>query len=133
MENRHGLAGTGAVTQAVGTAEREESLRLLKKIRHKNTQRRITAGADKHSDTRGHVAALRKAGITPHVAMNETRNGGSAIAARTTRHPGYGRSQTCRKMIEGVFGWGKQHGTMRKATLRGLANVASVFMLNLIG
>jgi hypothetical protein len=42
-------------------------------------------------------------------------------------------SQTCRKMIECVFGWGKQHGTMRKAKLRGCANVASVFMLNLIG
>ena len=42
-------------------------------------------------------------------------------------------SQTCRRMIECVFGWGKQHGTMRKAKIRGLANVASVFMLNLIG
>ena len=36
-------------------------------------------------------------------------------------------------MIECIFGWGKQHGTMCKAKLRGLANVASVFMLNLIG
>jgi transposase len=92
MENRHGLAVTGAVTQAAGTAERDASLRLLKPVRYKNTQSRITVGADKNYDTRGPVAALRKAGITPHVAMNETRNGGSAIDARTTRHPGYGMS-----------------------------------------
>lgn len=133
MENRHGLAVTGAVTHATGTAERDASLQLLKRVRHTNKQRRLTAGADKNYDTRGHVAALRKAGITPHVARNDTRNGGSAIDARTTRHPGYGMSQTGRKMIECIFGWGKQHGTMRKAKLRGLANVASVFMLTLIG
>ena len=35
-------------------------------------------------------------------------------------------------MIECIFGWGKQHGTMRKTKLRGVANVASTFMLNLI-
>jgi hypothetical protein len=35
-------------------------------------------------------------------------------------------------MIECIFGWGKQHGTMRKTKLRGVANVATNFMLNLI-
>ena len=35
-------------------------------------------------------------------------------------------------MIECIFGWGKQHGTMRKTKLRGVANVATSFMLNLI-
>jgi transposase len=132
MENRHGLAVAGAVTHATGTAERDTALKMLRKIARKK-KRRITAGADKNYDTRGHVADLRAANVTPHVAQNENRNGGSAIDARTTRHDGYGMSQTCRKMIECVFGWGKQHGTMRKAKLRGLANVASVFLLNLIG
>ena len=42
-------------------------------------------------------------------------------------------SQTCRRMIECIFGWGEQHGTPRKAKVRGIANVAEVFMLNLIG
>jgi hypothetical protein len=56
----------------------------------------------------------------------------SAIDGRTTRHEGYGMSQSCRAMIECIFGWGKQHGTMRKTKHRGLASVATDFMLNLI-
>lgn len=131
MENRSKLAVAGMVTHAGGKAERRASLKMLKKIARKKT-RRITAGADKAYDTRDHVADLRANGITPHVAQNLGRRGGSSIDARTTRHKGYGMSQTCRKMIECVFGWGKQHGTMRKTKLRGLAHVASVFMLNLI-
>jgi Transposase DDE domain len=45
---------------------------------------------------------------------------------------GYGMSQTRRKLIECVFGWGKQHGTLRKTKHRGLAHVASDFLLNII-
>ena len=41
-------------------------------------------------------------------------------------------SQTCRKMAECIFGWGKQHGTMRKTKHRGIAAVSADFMLNLI-
>ena len=52
--------------------------------------------------------------------------------ARPTRHIGYQISQTCRKMAECIFGWGKQHGTMRKTKHRGTAAVAADFMLNLI-
>ena len=37
-----------------------------------------------------------------------------------------------RKLIECVFGWGKQHGTLRKTKHRGLALVASDFLLNII-
>lgn len=132
MENRSKLAIAGMVTHANGKAERTASLKMLKKIA-RGKKRRLTAGADKAYDTRGYVADLRAGNITPHVAQNVNRKGGSAIDDRTTRHEGYGMSQTCRKMIECVFGWGKQHGTLRKAKVRGLANVAAVFMLNLIG
>ena len=41
-------------------------------------------------------------------------------------------SQKRRTMIECIFGWGKQHGTMRKAKHRGIARVAADFLLNLI-
>jgi len=41
-------------------------------------------------------------------------------------------SQSCRPMIECIFGWGKQHGTMRKTKHRGIARVAADFLLNLI-
>ena len=53
----------------------------------------------------------------------------SAIDGPTTRHQGYALSQSCRAMIECIFGWGKQHGTMRKTEHRGCN---TDFMLNLI-
>ena len=59
--------------------------------------------------------------ITPHVAQNDslTKTGkhrSNAVDGRTTRHIGYRISQSCRAMSECIFGWGKQHGTMRKTT-----------------
>jgi Transposase DDE domain len=41
-------------------------------------------------------------------------------------------SQSRRAMIECIFGWGKQHGTMRKTKHRGIGRVAANFLLNLI-
>jgi transposase len=136
MENRYGLVVAGVVTQADGTAERRTSEAMLK-ARRKAVGRRITVGEDKAYDTADHVAALRRLGITPHVTCNaaETKTGKrrrSTIDGRTTRHTGYGISQTRRAMIEGIFGWGKQHGTMRKTKHRGIARVAADFLLNLI-
>ena len=136
MENRHGLAVAGEVTQANGTAERMTSERMIKSKARRDGGR-ITVGEDKAYDAQDHVAALRELNATPHVAQNacETKTGNrrrSAIDRRTTRHAGYAKSQSRRAMIECIFGWGKLHGTMRKVKLRGLANVASTFMLNLI-
>jgi len=51
----------------------------------------------------------------------------SAIDGRTTRHEGHGMSQSRRAMTECIFGWGKQHGTMRKTKHRGMASVATDF------
>lgn len=48
---------------------------------------------------------IRDLNVTPHVAQNEKRRGGSAIDGRTTRHAGYKVSQVKRKRIEEVFGW----------------------------
>ncbi len=136
MDNRHGLAVGGKVTHATGTAERDASEAMLK-AKAKAASGRVTVGEDKAYDTAEHVANLRAAGVTPHVTQNngETKTGRrrrSAIDGRTTRHPGYAMSQTRRAMIECIFGWGKQHGTMRKAKLRGIARVTGTFMLNLI-
>jgi transposase len=136
MENRHGLAVAGMVTLASGTAERRAA-EIMLKAKSKAAGRRITAGADKAYDTADHVANLRASNVTPHVTQNNglTKTGKSrrsAIDERTTRHEGYGMSQTRRAMIECIFGWGKQHGTMRKTKHRGIARVAADFMLNLI-
>src|SRR5262249_54156306 len=75
--------------------------------------------------------------VTPHVAQNDSltstgKRRQSAIDGRSTRHEGYGMSQSRRAMIECIFGWGKQHGTMRKTKHRGRARVAADFLLNLI-
>ena len=56
--------------------------------------------------------------ITPHVAQNQAR-GGSALDARTTRHPGYALSQWVRKRVEEAFGWMKTIGGLRKTRYRG--------------
>jgi hypothetical protein len=136
MENRHGLAVAGRVTQANGTAERRASEAMLKhKARRRG--RRITVGEDKAYDSRDHVAALRRMNVTPHVAQNDAvtktgRRRTSAIDQRTTRHVGYRISQSCRAKVECIFGWGKQHGTMRKTKHRGVTAVGADFMLNLI-
>jgi len=136
MENRHGLAVAGMVTLADGTAERRASEAMLE-ARSKEAGHRLTVGEDKAYDTADHVANLRQIDVTPHVAQNDTltktgKNRRSAIDKRTTRHDGYGMSQSRRAMIECIFGWGKQHGTMRKTKHRGIARVAADFLLNLI-
>ena len=120
MENRHGLAVAGMVTLADGIAERRAS-EIMLKAKAKEAGRRITVGEDKAYDTADHVANLRALNVTPHVTQNDSitatgKRRQSAIDGRTTRHQGYGLSQSCRAMTECIFGWGKQHGTMRKTT-----------------
>ena len=57
----------------------------------------------------------------------------SRIDRRTTRHPGYAASQVIRKMIETLFGDGKQHGgTIRQVKLRGRRKVSDVFTLAML-
>lgn len=133
MENRHGLAVAGGVTQATGRAEREAALRLLGRRRKR---RRITLGADKAYDVRQFVADLRARRVTPHIAVDgHVRKGGkpraTAIDQRTTRHAGYAVSQRCRKRIEEVFGWVKSSAGLAKVKLRGQARVDAAFTLAL--
>jgi transposase len=136
MENRHGLAVAGMVTTADSMAERDAAQAMLG-AKRKQVGHRITVGADKAYDAKDHIETSRAFAVTPHVAQNNslTKTGQrrrSAIDGRTTRHESYDLSQKRRKMIECIFGWGKQHGTMRKTKHRGIARVATGFLLNLI-
>ena len=88
---------------------------------------RVTVGADKAYDTQGMVHDLRECNVTPHVAQNTNRPGGSAVDGRTSRHAGYGVSQRKRKRIEEVFGWLKTVGMLRKMRHRGVFKVGWVF------
>jgi transposase len=115
-ENRHGFIVDTAVTDAMGTAERDAALMMLGEL--PLTTRRVTVGGDKNFDMPAWVAAVRQMGITPHVAQHTT-NRRSAIDGRTTRHPGYALSQRDRKKVEQPFGWMKTVGLLRKLRHRG--------------
>jgi transposase len=123
-ENRNGLIVTTEVFQANGTAERDAALVMLEQV---PGGQRVTVGGDKGYDTRDFVAECRNMNVTPHVAQNTKRSGGSAIDGRTTRHGGYEVSQKKRKRIEECFGWLKTIALMRKVRHRGLEKVGWVF------
>jgi transposase len=123
-ENRNGLIVDTEVFPANGLGERAAAMAMLEKI---PGDQRVTVGADKGYDTRDFVGECRHLNVTPHVAQNVKRSGGSAIDGRTTRHGGYEVSQRKRKRIEECFGWLKTIALMRKVRHRGLEKVSWVF------
>jgi transposase len=123
-ENRNGFIISTEVFPAQGTAERHAAMVMLEQI---PGEHQITVGADKAYDTKEFVAECRNMKVTPHVARNTNRRGGSAIDGRTARHEGYAISQKKRKRIEECFGWLKTIALMRKVRHRGLAKVGWVF------
>ena len=126
VENRNGLIVDAEVFQANGTAERDAALVMLEKLPGIQP---VTVGGDKGFDTRGFVEECRNLRVTPHVAQNHARPGGSAIDGRTTRHAGYALSQRKRKRIEECFGWLKTIALMRKVRHRGVCKVHWIFTL----
>jgi len=117
MENRNGLLVDIAIEEANGTAERETALAMMD--RTLPGTKRITVGGDKAYDTRDFVTGCRERNVTPHVAQNLNRSGGSAIDGRTSGKPGYAVSQWKRKRVEEVFGWMKTVANFRKTRFRG--------------
>ena len=124
VENRNGLIVNAMVWEANGTAERDTALVMLEQIAGR---KRVTVGGDKGFDTADFIAECRHMQVTPHVAQNDGRRGGSAIDQRTTRHEGYRISQRKRKRIEECFGWLKTVALLRKVRHRGLFKVDWVF------
>jgi hypothetical protein len=124
VENRNGLIVDAEVFQANGTAERDAALIMLEKLRGRQP---VSVGGDKGFDTRDFVKECRNLGVTPHVAQNQARPGGSAIDGRTARHTGYAISQRKRKRIEECFGWLKTIALLRKVRHRGVNKVHWVF------
>jgi transposase len=134
MENRNGLAVDATLTRATGTAEREAALTMLNRRKRSG---RITLGADKAYDVTDFVEELRGREVTPHIAINGavSKHGvvrKTAVDRRTTRHVGYGISQTCRKRIEEIFGWTKIQAGLAKAKVRGCAKVEAVFTFAIV-
>lgn len=134
MENRHGLAVGGGISQATGTAERQTALDLIDGRGRRG--RRITIGADKAYDVERFAHDLRDRSVTPHIAIDghPSKTGKrrkTAVDGRTTRHEGYDISQRCRKRIEEVFGWIKSSAGLAKVKLRGRERVDAAFTLAL--
>ena len=124
VDNRNGLIVNAELLQANGRAERDAALLMLEQL---TGDGRVTVGADKGYDTAEFVDECRHMNVTPHVAQNTARPGGSAIDARTTRHAGYNVSQKKRKRIEECFGWLKDIALLRKLKHRGLFKVGWIF------
>jgi hypothetical protein len=76
MENRNGLMVALRVDRATGRAECEQGLAMLEGV---GELHRITVAADKGYDQAEFVAGCRALHLTPHVARNERRPGGSAL------------------------------------------------------
>jgi len=120
MENRSGLIVDARLTRVSGHAERLAALDMIAGFADR--PRAVTLGADKGYDAADFVEELRTINVRPHVARN-TSGRRSAIDRRTTRHPGYAKSQRIRKRIEEAFGWIKTVAGLRKTKLRGLPKV----------
>jgi transposase len=125
MENRSGLIVDACLTQADGHAERIAALAMIEP--RADRSRPVTLGADKAYDAEDFVNELRSMNVRPHVAQN-TSGRRSAIDGRTTRHAGYGLSQTIRKRIEEGFGWIKTVAGQRKTRFRGRDRVGWAFV-----
>jgi len=97
MENRNGMIVQAEASQATGVAEREIAVKLLSQLPGKQSK---TVGADKNYDTKNFVSVCREMKITPHVARNDKRPGGSAIDGRTSSKESYQVSQKKRKRVE---------------------------------
>src|SRR5258708_7945248 len=124
VENRNGLIVDSRVWEATGTAERYAALEMLQEIPGSG---RVTVAGDKGFDTAEFVRECRNIWVTPHVAQNLARRGGSAIDSRTTRQAGYALSQKKRKRIEECFGWLKTIALLRKLRHRGTLKVDWIF------
>jgi transposase len=124
VENRNGLIVDAVAWEANGRAERDTALLMLEQI---GGDHPVTVAGDKGFDTREFVSECRHMRVTPHVAQNDGRPGGSAIDQRTTRHESYRISQRKRKRIEECFGWLKTIALLRKLRHRGLAKVDWMF------
>ncbi len=81
MENRNTILLDFQVEPADGTAERRAAIAMVDE--DLPGSRRITLAGDRGYDTRDFVDSCRRLRVTPHVAQNRARPGGSALDART--------------------------------------------------
>lgn len=111
MENRSGLIIAARLTRVSGHAERLAALDMVGHVANRPCV--ITLAADRGYDAADFVKELRGRNVRPQAAQNISGRR-SAIDRRTTRHPGYAKSQRMRKRIDEAFGWIKTVAGLRK-------------------
>jgi hypothetical protein len=125
MENRHRfLLGFGVEIFQGSTSEKTGGLALLARAKRRRRFRPATLGADKGFFHEDFLEALLAAGIEPHIATEPRgRSEAHARVRMRERGAGYRVSQRCRKLIEELFGEGKDWHGLRRFRRRGLARV----------
>lgn len=127
MENRNGLCLDVSVGHATGTAEREEALEMLQRVRRRHRLRPKTVGFDAGYDDGEFLDELEhKHKTTPHVPIRKgkikaTDQAGQARrrARRRMKTKGYAISQRIRKRVEQIIGWGKTVGHLARTRFLG--------------
>ncbi len=139
-ENRNGLVMSVRVDEASGTAERENTLKMLDHLERRHGVRPHTLGADKGYDAGGFILELEKRWIAPHIAIKAGRidplreGADEGVWARwmvrqEQRRPGFRKSQRRRKLVEEFFGWAKTVAGMRRARHIGREKIRQCFEL----
>ena len=130
-ENRHRLLlGLGVEIFRSSTAEKTGCLALLDRAKRRLHFTPRTLGADKGFFHENFLEALFVRGIEPHVAT-DTRGSAEAHARvrMRARGRGYQLSQRCRKLIEELFGEGKDWHGLRRFRRRRLRRVRQETLL----
>lgn len=125
MENRHRvLLGLGVEVFRGTASEKAGCLALLARAKRRLRFTPTTLGADKGFFHEGFITALLAKAIAPHIAT-EARGSAAAHARVRMRQRGLGYrlSQRCRKLIEELFGEGKDWHGLRRFRRRGLLRV----------
>ena len=125
MENRHRvLLGLGVEIFQSSTAEKAGCLALLERAKRRLRFTPTTLGADKGFFHEDFLETLFARGIEPHIAT-EVRGSSTAHTRVRMRQRGcgYRLSQRCRKLIEELFGEGKDWHGLRRFRRRGLRRV----------
>ena len=139
IENRNGLVVAAEATLAATVAEREAALRMLDRTvapkDERNSERKMTLGADTQYQDEKFVQGLRDRGVAPHVS--EYTQGGSnmgknSLTDEERQDPRRTISQRKRKLIERVFGWSKLDRPLRQVKLRGLKRVDWFYRLTIV-
>jgi transposase len=131
MENRHRLLlGLGVEIFQSSTAEKAGCLTLLDRAKRRLRFTPTTLGADKGFFHEDFLEVLFARGIEPHIAT-EARGSADAHARVRMRQRGrgYQLSQRCRKLIEELFGEGKDWHGLRRFRRRRLSRVRQETLL----